>query len=384
MPIDSPRAQAERLFQSAKRLVLQDRYDTAILVLNQAIQYSPTAQLYDYRGVVLSLALQNEGALESFTMALSLATTDAERAEIYFHRGLLYGQDQLYEEALFPNDDLVPTSPSNTSDYHLFKQASGIVPFACFPFKKGFVLMTHDLPQEELRLLPLTALSLYFREINDIALLSHEREKELALRARAGDEAAKCELIESCMHYVAKVAETFYQTMPRGRDEYLDLVSVGHLALVERFDRALQTENPSAYLRGIAKQHIWAHCVYSSWLITLPERKNYIGQSPDVCSLNAHVGNTDQIYQDIVAAQTDVVTERPSEFFEALHRGIESALTPTEREIVVRYYGLYGSTAHTTHEISYALSGNPNSNFAAGLRLRAVAKLRAFLEEQAA
>ncbi|MBA2680389.1 MAG: hypothetical protein H0U76_18570 [Ktedonobacteraceae bacterium] len=100
MALHSAGMRAEELFQSAKRLVRADCYDSAIVALNQAIVQAPQSKLYDYRGVILSLILQNEAALESFARALELAVRDSERAEIYFHRGLLYGRDQLYEQAL--------------------------------------------------------------------------------------------------------------------------------------------------------------------------------------------------------------------------------------------------------------------------------------------
>src|SRR2546430_9977033 len=100
MVLYSPKRRAEELFESAKRLVRADRYDAALAALNQALQQAPTAQIYDYRGVVLSLTLQTEAALESFARALEVTLRDSERAEIYFHRGLLYGRDQLYDLAL--------------------------------------------------------------------------------------------------------------------------------------------------------------------------------------------------------------------------------------------------------------------------------------------
>ncbi len=100
MTLSSLKKQAEQFFQSAQQLVRDDHYGAAIEALDQAIQLAPTAELYDYRGVVLALVLNNEAALESFTNALSLARTDDVRAEISFHRGLLYGREKLYEQAL--------------------------------------------------------------------------------------------------------------------------------------------------------------------------------------------------------------------------------------------------------------------------------------------
>lgn len=96
----SPQQQAEKHFQAAQRLVRQDRYEQAAQALHQAIACTPTAEIYDYRGVVLSLAMRCEEALEDFAMALELASTDRQRASIAFHRGLLYGREQCYDQAL--------------------------------------------------------------------------------------------------------------------------------------------------------------------------------------------------------------------------------------------------------------------------------------------
>lgn len=93
-------AQAEKRFRAAQRLVQNDRYDSAILALDQAIRCAPAAHLYDYRGVILFLMGRMEEALASYGQALTYQTPPAERAIIYFHRGLLYGQDGAYDQAL--------------------------------------------------------------------------------------------------------------------------------------------------------------------------------------------------------------------------------------------------------------------------------------------
>jgi tetratricopeptide (TPR) repeat protein len=95
----SPRAEADKLFQAAKRLVQTDRYASALLAINQAIGHFPAAYLYDYRGLILSLMGQVEEALASFGRALELAETKSQRAETYFHRGLLYGKEQFHDQA---------------------------------------------------------------------------------------------------------------------------------------------------------------------------------------------------------------------------------------------------------------------------------------------
>jgi tetratricopeptide (TPR) repeat protein len=100
MVLRSSERQARALFESARRLACGGHYDRALVALNQALEQVQTAQLYDYRGVVLSLTLQNEAALESFDRALVVAQSNSERAEIYFHRGLLHGREGAYNQAL--------------------------------------------------------------------------------------------------------------------------------------------------------------------------------------------------------------------------------------------------------------------------------------------
>jgi tetratricopeptide (TPR) repeat protein len=91
----SPKKQATRYLAQARRLVLHDQYNAAVAALDRAIACTPTAQLYDYRGVVLSLAGRVEEALQSFLQALKGSNPWGVRlqAEIYFHRGLLYGRE---------------------------------------------------------------------------------------------------------------------------------------------------------------------------------------------------------------------------------------------------------------------------------------------------
>ncbi|WP_220211278.1 hypothetical protein [Reticulibacter mediterranei] len=88
------------MWLSAKRLVEQDCYHTAILLLDQAVQCAPAAYLYDYRGVVLCLIGRGEEALASFAQALACPASRSLQAEVYFHRGILYGGEMAYELAL--------------------------------------------------------------------------------------------------------------------------------------------------------------------------------------------------------------------------------------------------------------------------------------------
>lgn len=76
---------------------------------------------------------------------------------------------------------------------------------------------------------------LYLKEIGKVPLLNSEREKELAERMMAGDEAAKNELVEANLRLVVSIAKRYV-----GRGMYfLDLIQEGNLGLmkaVEKFD----------------------------------------------------------------------------------------------------------------------------------------------------
>ena len=92
--------QATRLLRCARKHAQARDYSVALATIDRAISLAPSATLFDYRGVLLCLMGRAQEALESFTQALLLATSPEQQAEIYFHRGLLYGRERLYDQAL--------------------------------------------------------------------------------------------------------------------------------------------------------------------------------------------------------------------------------------------------------------------------------------------
>lgn len=79
------------------------------------------------------------------------------------------------------------------------------------------------------------ATRLYLNEIGASPLLTADEEKRLARRARAGDERARCRMIESNLRLVVKISRNY---LNRGLP-LLDLVEEGNLGLihaVEKFD----------------------------------------------------------------------------------------------------------------------------------------------------
>ncbi len=73
----------------------------------------------------------------------------------------------------------------------------------------------------------------YLREINRIPLLSYDEEYELALKAKAGDKAARDRIINANLRFVVSVAKKF-----RGNGLPLsDLIDEGNIGLITALDK---------------------------------------------------------------------------------------------------------------------------------------------------
>lgn len=111
----------------------------------------------------------------------------------------------------------------------------------------------------------LTSRELYHNEVMSIQRLSLTEERDLVSIARQGDATARNRLLESCLNYVAAVAWSYVCYLTT--DDYLDIVGIGNLTLVEYLDRALTMANPPAYLRKTAKWEMFRYSYYRSKLI---------------------------------------------------------------------------------------------------------------------
>jgi DNA-directed RNA polymerase specialized sigma subunit len=116
----------------------------------------------------------------------------------------------------------------------------------------------------------LTSLEQYRSEVLRLPRFTDSEERDLERRARVGDEQARQQLIESSLQYVARVAWRYLCYVRQ--DDYLDLVSVGNLAVVEGIAKALTAAKPGAYLRGVARQAIRRYSLARSSLTSRQRR----------------------------------------------------------------------------------------------------------------
>jgi RNA polymerase sigma factor (sigma-70 family) len=245
-----------------------------------------------------------------------------------------------------------------------------------------------DLPEELLRLLPLDAVALYARDLQQYHDLPMPRKLELEQLVRQGDEQAKHEIIESALRYTAHVAAFYYSAYGHflHHDSYLDLVQIANLAMLESFERALKADSINGYLRGTVKRVIRHYCLYRSGMIRVPTHEEWIAKAPRVESLDAMIGDTEWTYHDVVAAFSEVEQEDqgrtasrfPKVLGDCLHQAI-AGLTEKQREVVMRHYGLDQQVPEPLYAISKRL-GLPSNGAWARLRL-ALKHLRRKLEE---
>jgi hypothetical protein len=116
----------------------------------------------------------------------------------------------------------------------------------------------------------LTSLEQYRSEVLRLPRLTDSEERDLEQRARLGDEKARQLLIESSLQYVARIAWRYLCYVRQ--DDYLDLVSVGNLAVVEGIAKALTTTKPCAYLRAVAWYAIRRYSLAHSSLVSKQRR----------------------------------------------------------------------------------------------------------------
>jgi RNA polymerase sigma factor (sigma-70 family) len=223
----------------------------------------------------------------------------------------------------------------------------------------------------------LTSTQQYRHELSLLPRLTPEQEREVADRARAGDEQACARVMENCLRYVAFIAARYKRYAHH--DDYLDLVGIGNLAVVEHLEKALAMDNPCAYLFVTAKLAIINHCMTRASLIT----KSRYAHAPDhyTTSLDAPISQDSDVTMLDLLAAPEVEQERAERDYTHLYEALDS-LPERYREVLTRHYGLYGRPAESLYEMSRELSANPGPKSCTAylIEYRALARLRQQLE----
>lgn len=175
--------------------------------------------------------------------------------------------------------------------------------------------------------------------------LSAEEERAALLALGQGDEQARTLLIEHNLRLVAHIVRKFDSA---GFDKE-DLISIGTIGLI----KAINTFNPEKNIRLTTYS---ARCIENEVLMFLRATKN----SRTEISLNDPVG-ADKEGNQITLLETlgtdggEILDEVESRDDERLLRLSLSDLSPKERYIVIKRYGLDGGEERTQREIAKEL-----------------------------
>jgi hypothetical protein len=228
----------------------------------------------------------------------------------------------------------------------------------------------------------------YHQDIADLPSPTLEEEQVLIEQARAGDRDARDALLLSCLGYIKTVARKYAvicAACGNKRIEYLDLVQVGNLTLLECFDKAIVHPCPYGYLKRAAAGGIIKYCQKHASLITSPsERGGTILPMVPVASLDvpAFSQEGESTVGDLLAAPSPTSTDGKD--FSVLYRVLER-LTRKQHDVIVRHYGIDCAPVDlfTLSCEMRRVAGKPfkeSANAAYSLHRSAVVKLRKQLE----
>lgn len=178
----------------------------------------------------------------------------------------------------------------------------------------------------------MSTISRSFSPIQPTKLLTAQQERELALRIRAGDKAARDRLIEANLRLAAKIARRYHSTTLSADDVYQE-ASLALCRAVDSYDLD----------RGY-RFSTWAWPVIRHHLDTLLRRSSR--RSIPTVSLSEPIGEEESgdplTLEDTIAdpAQDTEAAALALIFAGELHDLIEAALTPRERCIISLRYGL--------------------------------------------
>ena len=203
------------------------------------------------------------------------------------------------------------------------------------------------------------------------APLSPEEEKAQIEKLQEGeDQEARSSLIEHNLRLVVYIAKKFDNTGVGVED----LISIGTIGLI----KAINTFNP---VKKIKLATYASRCIENEILMFFRSGK----KSAQDVSLNEPIdtdkdGNTLTILDTMAVDDTIIDSIDVKIKSERLYRYLQSALTPREREVVCRRYGLCGFTPQPQRVVAKRLG--ISRSYISRIEKKALEKLRQEFEEQ--
>lgn len=197
--------------------------------------------------------------------------------------------------------------------------------------------------------------------------LSHEERDELLSLARLGDHQAKetliCSLLPVIMAYACRLQDVFAP--------FLDLVSLGNLLLVERFDKALEHPCPLAYLQKCINCKLINYLQHDTHLIKIPTAPCL---EPYKVLFILDEFDTDKF--DIPEEDKKPEIE---ESMGPIYKALNALPTSYGKEMIARVFGLLGRVSESLEEISGGNSTTKQYQATKTVKLYQLKKMRSYL-----
>ena len=176
--------------------------------------------------------------------------------------------------------------------------------------------------------------------------LSAAEEKELFVKMKNGDDAARTALIEHNLRLVSHIVRKYYFA---GRDQE-DLISIGSIGLVKAID-SFDFSNGTRFATYGAK------CIQNEILMYFRAQKKLSNEVSLNETIDIDRDGNPLTYQDIFACEDTIAEDIDRKLHtEKALRLLSEALDPRERKILILRYGLNNQPALTQREVAKKLN----------------------------
>lgn len=198
-------------------------------------------------------------------------------------------------------------------------------------------------------------ISVYMKDIEKYSLLSASEEKELVIKAQAGDRKAKDLLVNSNLRFVVKTANSFKKSgLPLE-----DLISEGNLGLIKAIEK-FDTDRSVRFLTYAVwwiKESIRKYIMANGRIVRIPvgNKEAYMDEKWNCVSLDQTIDSNIKKSGEFKDALVDDKLMSPDKQLELESDLRElgviiNSLPPREQQLLVARYGLDGSRPKTLRE----------------------------------
>ena len=203
-----------------------------------------------------------------------------------------------------------------------------------------------------------------------LPVLSEAEKRQLLIRARAGDAAARQAMIEGNLRLVVYLAKKYEGSGVPSED----MVSIGTIGLI----KAVNTFTPE---RSIKLATYASRCIGNEILMYLRKSSNRRQEASIDEPLNIDGDGNELLLSDVLSSEENQVGQRLEQDAEraSLRRSVEQ-LSPRERQIMELRFGLVDGVEHTQKEAADALG--ISQSYISRLEKRIIRQLKEVLERE--